>query len=63
MIYPRTPYGIVALLGQVNGGFREIYLEISLNEKHQGGPLIVSGPLGPLLPGRVDSPFNFHVLA
>ena len=63
MIYPRTPYDIVALLGKVNRGFREIYPEVSLDEKYQGGPLVVSGPLRPLLPDRVDSPFNFYILA
>jgi hypothetical protein len=63
MIYPRTPYDIVTLLGKVNGGFREVYPEVPFNEKYQGGPLVVSGPLRPLLPGRVDAPFNFHILA
>ncbi len=63
MIYPGPPHDIVALLGKVNGGFCEIYSEVSLNEKYQGGPLVVSGPPMPLLPDRVDSPFNFYILA
>jgi hypothetical protein len=63
MIYPRTPHGIVPLLGKVNGGFRQVYPEVPFNENYQGGPLIVSGPLGPRLSDRVDAPFNFHILA
>jgi hypothetical protein len=63
MIYPGTPRDIVALLDKVNGGFREVYPEISLNENYQGGPLVVSGPLRPRFSGRVDAPFNFRILA
>jgi hypothetical protein len=63
MIYPGTPHDIVALPGKVHGGFREVYPEVAFNENYHGGPLVVGGPLMPLLPGRVNAPFNFHILA
>ncbi len=63
MIYPGTPHNIVALLGKVHGGFCEVYPEVPFNKNYQGGPLVVSSPLGTLFPGRVDAPFNFHMLA
>ena len=58
-----SPRSVVALLFQGDAGFREVNPEASLHEQYEGGALIVSSPLGPLVAYRVDSPFNLNILA
>lgn len=51
-ISPRSP-----------GASGHLHSEAPADEDQQGGALFAPHPLGPLIPLRVDTPFDLHVLA
>jgi len=63
VVYPRAPYGIVALPRQGDAAFGEVDPEVPVREQDQGRPLIIGSPPGAFVACRVDAPRHFHVLA
>jgi hypothetical protein len=63
MVDSWAPYRIVALFGQGDAGFREVDLEGTLHQQHEGCSLVVRRPLGPLVTCGVDGPLYFDIFA
>jgi hypothetical protein len=63
MVDPRSPNRVVALLFQRNAAGREVHTKITLHEYHHGGALVVSRPIHPFVPERVNSPFHLYIFA
>ena len=63
MVDAWSPDEVVALAFQGEAAFGEVDPELAADEEDQGGPLVVSGPLGALVAYGVDAPFDLDVLA